>query len=85
MSKASHVCVAPIVTMSITAFIHAMQAEGYQRFISLTRNPRLLQLFLQLGFVEGSRSEYRQRQSDSPEVPMFFKEAGAAESPAPKF
>ena len=70
---------------TVTAFIHAMQAEGYQRFISLTRNPRLQQLFLQLGFVEGSRSEYRQRQSDSPEVPMFFKEAGASESPAPKF
>ena len=61
-----------------------MQAEGYQRFISLTRNPGLLQLFLQIGFVEGSRSEYRQRQSDSPEVPMFFKEAGATESQAPK-
>jgi hypothetical protein len=48
---------------------------GYNRFISLTKNPRLQALFLQLGFVEKSPPEYSQRQSESPDVKMFFKAA----------
>jgi amino-acid N-acetyltransferase len=70
---------------TVNAFIHTMLTEGYGCFISLTRNPRLQQLFRQLGFIEGSRSEYRQRQSESPGVAMFFKEAGKVESVPPEF
>lgn len=61
---------------TVNAFIAAMQAQGYRRFISLTRNPRLQALFRQMGFVEESRSEYAARQAESPGVTMFFKEAG---------
>lgn len=70
---------------TVNAFIHTMVAEGYRCFISLTKNPRLQDLFRRLGFVETSRSEYRQRQSESPGVTMFFKEEQATLSPPPKF
>ena len=59
---------------TVTAFIQAMAAQGFGRFISLTKNPRLKALLLQLGFVEQSPLEYSRRQSESPDVQMFFKE-----------
>jgi hypothetical protein len=58
----------------VHAFIENMAAQGYNRFISLTRNPRLQALFLQLGFVEETPLEYYHRQSESPDVKMFFKD-----------
>ncbi|GAB6192501.1 GNAT family N-acetyltransferase [Desulfocastanea catecholica] len=58
---------------TVNAFMRTMVAQGYSRFISLTRNPRLQALFLQLGFVAESPPQYRRRQSESPEVQMFFK------------
>jgi amino-acid N-acetyltransferase len=58
---------------TVNAFLRTMVEQGYSRFISLTKNPRLQALFLQLGFVEESRPEYSRRQSESPEVKMFFK------------
>ena len=70
---------------TVNAFIHAMLAEGYYRFISLTRNPRLQGLLRQLGFVEGERGLYHKRQSQSPGVPLFFKEVIKAEFQPPKF
>lgn len=70
---------------TVKAFIHTMLGEGYRRFLSLTGNPRLQDLFRRLGFVEGSRSEYQARQNESPGVPMFFKEAGGGESAPPQF
>ena len=70
---------------TVNAFTHTMLNEGYRRFISLTGNPRLQELFRQLGFVEGSRSEYQERQKQSPGVPMFFKEVGHSESALPQF
>jgi len=51
-----------------------LAGQGYSRFISLTRNPRLQALFLQLGFIEESPLEYSRRQSESPDVQMFFKD-----------
>ena len=63
---------------TVNAFIGAMQAEGYSRFISLTRNPRLQDLLRQLGFVEESRPEYAARQNESPGVTLFFKAIGKA-------
>jgi N-acetylglutamate synthase-like GNAT family acetyltransferase len=58
---------------TVNAFMQTMSAQGYSRFISLTKNPRLQALFLQLGFVEESPPEYHLRQSESPDVKMFFK------------
>jgi amino-acid N-acetyltransferase len=60
---------------TVNAFMQTMAAQGYSCFISLTKNPRLKALFLQLGFVQESRPEYKKRQSMSPDVPMFFKAA----------
>jgi N-acetylglutamate synthase-like GNAT family acetyltransferase len=61
---------------TVNSFIGTMLAQGYSRFISLTSNPRLQALFRQLGFVEESRSEYLERQNESPGVTMFFKAVG---------
>ncbi len=58
---------------TVNAFIRTMAELGYSRFISLTKNPRLQSLFLQLGFVQMSPPEYSRRQSESPDVQMFFK------------
>ncbi len=57
---------------TVNAFMQAMSAQGYSRFISLTKNPRLQALFLQLGFVEESPPEYQRRQNERPDVKMFF-------------
>ncbi len=65
---------------TVNAFMQAMVAQGYSRFISLTKNPRLKALFLQLGFVQQSPPEYSIRQSQSPDVTMFFKTADEHES-----
>jgi amino-acid N-acetyltransferase len=58
---------------TVRAFMRKMVEQGYSRFISLTKNPRLQALFMQLGFVEKSPVEYSKRQSESPDVNMFFK------------
>lgn len=59
---------------TVQAFMERMQHQGYARFISLTNNPRLKQLYSAMGFVPCSRPEYQDRQADSPDVAMFFKE-----------
>jgi N-acetylglutamate synthase-like GNAT family acetyltransferase len=58
---------------TVTSFMALMTSQGYTRFISLTNNPRLEALYNQLGFVQESRPEYRQRQEQSPDVKMFCK------------
>ena len=58
---------------TVNSFMRKMEEKGYTRFISLTKNPRLQELFHQLGFSEESREEYSRRQSESPDVKMFFK------------
>ncbi len=58
---------------TVNSFIQAMREAGYSCFISLTANPRLEDLFLQLGFRQESRREYQFRQEKSPGVKMFFK------------
>ena len=59
---------------TVNAFMEKMVELGYYRFISLTLNPRLQALYLQLGFQKQSLPEYSQRQEESPGVQMFFKE-----------
>jgi amino-acid N-acetyltransferase len=63
-----------IGVFTVNSFVSTMATRGYRRFISLTRNPRLAELFRQLGFVQESRHEYRQRQEESPGVAMFYKD-----------
>ncbi len=58
---------------TVKSFMALMKSQGYTRFISLTNNPRLEALYNQLGFVQESRPEYRQRQDQSPDVKMFCK------------
>ena len=51
-----------------------MTKQGYQKFISLTNNPRLQKLYLSLGFKKESLPRYRARQEQSPGVAMFIKQ-----------
>ena len=59
---------------TVNSFIQLMLSQGYYRFISLTNNPLLESLYLQLGFIQESHSAYRLRQQQSPNVKMFYKE-----------
>ena len=59
---------------TVESFMAHMQAQGYTRFISLTNNPRLEALYDQLGFVQESRPAYWERQAQSPDVKMFFRQ-----------
>jgi N-acetylglutamate synthase-like GNAT family acetyltransferase len=61
---------------TVKSFMDLMIEQGYSRFISLTNNPRLKDLYFQLGFVQQSRPEYRARQAQSPDVAMFFRQVG---------
>ena len=58
---------------TITAFMQEMIMEGYDRFISLTNNPKLKRLYKQLGFIQQTPSEYQARQKRSAGVQMFVK------------
>ena len=58
---------------TVKSFMTLMKTQGYTRFISLTNNPRLETLYRQMGFARQSRSEYRWRQEQSPDVRMFCK------------
>ncbi len=58
---------------TVKAFIAEARNRGYQRIISLTKNPRLQTLYRSLGFVRQAPAEYAKRQTQSPGVPMFVK------------
>ncbi|BBO90163.1 GNAT family N-acetyltransferase [Desulfosarcina ovata] len=58
---------------TVKSFMALMVAQGFTRFISLTNNPRLEDLYTQMGFVQQSLPEYARRQAESPDVRMFFK------------
>jgi len=58
---------------TVNAFIERMTHKGYSRFISLTNNPRLQQLYRSLGFVKTREPLYQKRQEASPGVAMFLK------------
>lgn len=59
---------------TVNAFVALMRSQGFTRFISLTNNPRLAVLYSRLGFIQESLPEYRERQTQSPDVKMFYKE-----------
>ena len=56
---------------TVNAFIHEMKRKGYRRFISLTRNMKLQQLYLSSGFRQETPDVFKKRQAQSPGVPMF--------------
>ena len=58
---------------TVKAFIAEARRRGYQRIISLTKNPRLQTLYRSLGFVRQTPVKYTKRQAQSPGVPMFVK------------
>lgn len=57
---------------TVRAFIDAMRDQGYSRFLSLTNNPGLKQLYLQMGFGACNLPEYADRQAASPGVAMYL-------------
>ena len=59
---------------TVKAFMETMEAQGFTRFISLTNNPALKNLYHTLGFKRTHQAEYRQRQEESPGVTMYFKQ-----------
>ncbi len=62
---------------TINKFVETMTAEGYSRFVSLTRNPRLEALFERMGFTPCDLQEYQARRDESPGVRMYYKTIAA--------
>lgn len=58
---------------TVNAFIVEARHQGYQKIISLTKNPRLQSLFSRLGFVLQTTDCYVERQALSPSTPMYMK------------
>jgi len=56
---------------TVNAFIAEAHRRGYERIISLTKNPRLQSLYKHLGFVRRSPRRYAGRQARSAGTPMF--------------
>jgi amino-acid N-acetyltransferase len=59
---------------TLRAFMEALRKQGYTRFISLTNNPNLKNLYDALGFEPCRRPEYQERQALSPGVAMYYLE-----------
>lgn len=59
---------------TVTAFEDEAKKVGFQRIISLTNNPRLHSLYMQLGFKQSELPEYAARQAVSPGVALFCKD-----------
>lgn len=59
---------------TVNAFINEMKNKGYRRAISLTRNMKLQQLYVSLGFRQETPDAFSGRQAQSPGVPMFVLE-----------
>jgi N-acetylglutamate synthase-like GNAT family acetyltransferase len=58
---------------TVHGFIDEARRRGYRHIISLTKNPRLQSLYLNLGFVQQSPPRYAARQVRSTGTPMFVK------------
>ena len=62
-----------IGVFTVSAFIAEMRGRGYVNFISMTRNPRLQELLLKMGFALEESGRWPKRREMSPGVPMYFK------------
>ncbi len=58
---------------TLKAFMREMTRQGYRRFISLTNNPKLIDLYRQMGFEEERQGMFPERRSQSPGVAVFIK------------
>jgi len=58
----------------IQAFEKEIFQQGIKNIISLTRNPLLQNIFLNLGYINKCPKSYEHRQKQSPESLMFIKE-----------
>ena len=65
-----------IGVFTVNAFEDEARHAGFKRIISLTNNPRLHSLYLQLGFTQGDLPEYSARRAASPDVALFYKDIG---------
>jgi N-acetylglutamate synthase-like GNAT family acetyltransferase len=59
---------------TVNSFIEEARRRGFQRIISLTKNPRLQSLYKHLGFERRSPRRYADRQARSSGTPMFIKD-----------
>jgi len=55
----------------IRSFVEMVKKEGYRRVISLTKNPKLKNIYLSVGFEEKAPDDLRDRWAESPGIPMF--------------
>jgi amino-acid N-acetyltransferase len=55
----------------IKSFVDLAKKEGYHRVVSLTRNPKLKNIYCSVGFEEKTPEDLQHRKSKSPDVPMF--------------
>ena len=58
---------------TLSSFMAEMARNGYRRFISLTNNPRLRDLYLRFGFEEERTGLFAERRSQSPGVALYLK------------
>lgn len=65
---------------TVNSFIAEASKRGFQRIISLTKNPRLQSLYKSLGFVRRSPRRFAERQARSADTPMFVQEDLSAPS-----
>ncbi|ETR72519.1 MAG: hypothetical protein OMM_07461 [Candidatus Magnetoglobus multicellularis str. Araruama] len=57
----------------IQAFQQEMTIRGVSTIISLTQNPLLQKIFVNMGFLPKSPAQYAKRQKQSPKSRMFIK------------
>jgi amino-acid N-acetyltransferase len=55
----------------IKSFVELVKKEGYHRVVSLTKNPRLKNIYCSVGFEEKTPDDLQNRKAKSPNVPMF--------------
>ncbi len=55
----------------IQSFVEIVKKEGFRRVVSLTRNEKLKEIYLSVGFEEKVPEDLSSRKARSPGVPMF--------------
>ena len=55
----------------IHSFLEMARKEGYRRVVSLTKNPKVKNIYVSVGFEEKTPEDLSDRRLKSPDVPMF--------------
>ncbi len=58
---------------TLRSFMAEMTRNGYRRFISLTNNPKLRDLYLRMGFEKEEKGLFPDRRRQSPGVALYLK------------